>query len=697
MTKAEPRSIYIASAEGYTGKSLVALGLVDLFVSSVSSVGVFRPVVRTTTEEDDMLRLLHSRGGIQHPDQSAVGVTYEEVHADPDKALAKIVERYRAIEAGTEVMVIVGSDYTDVASPTELTFNGHVAANLGAPVLLVVNAFERSAGEVSQLIEMAVAELRQSHATPIAVVANRCGQDQLEVVRAEVADYELPTWVLPEASMLSAPLIVDVMAALGGELLFGDPTMLQREAEHMLVCGMGVEHVLERLGEGHLCIATGDRADVLVALAAAHAAPDFPSLAGIVLNGGYRPGPTAERLVEGLDMGLPIVLTDLDSYETARLVASTRGRLARGTQRKIDTALAVFEENIDAESLLASLDVPRSEVVTPLMFESVLLERARVGLRHIVLPEGSDDRILRAAATLLARQVADLTLLGVESRIRSRAVALGLDLSNARVIDPQTSELIEPFAVEYTRLRAHKGMTLERARDIVRDVSYFGTMMVYSGYADGMVSGAAHSTAHTVTPSFEIIKTTVGTQVVSSVFFMCLADRVLVYGDCAVIPDPTAEELADIAIASADTASRFGIEPRVAMLSYSTGMSGSGADVDKVRAATEMVRARRPDLPVEGPLQYDAAVDAVVAEAKLPGSVVAGRATVFIFPDLNTGNNTYKAVQRSAGAIAIGPVLQGLKKPVNDLSRGATVRDIINTVAITAAQANSTGDTQVEQ
>ncbi|MGB6058631.1 MAG: phosphate acetyltransferase [Microthrixaceae bacterium] len=697
MSKAEPRSIYIASAEGHTGKSLVALGLVDLFVSSVSRVGVFRPVVRTTTEEDDMLRLLHSRGGIQHPGRSAVGVTYEEVHSDPDRALAKIVDRYREVQAGCEVMVIVGSDYTDVASPTELTFNGQIAANLGAPVLMVVNAFERSTDEVGQLIEMAVAELRQSHARPIAVVANRCAEDQLEAVRAEVADYELPTWVLPEASMLSAPLIVDVMAALGGELLYGDPTMLQREAEHMLVCGMGVEHVLARLGEGYLCIATGDRADVLVALAAAHAAPDFPSLAGIVLNGGYRPGPTAERLVEGLDMGLPIVLTDLDSYETARLVASTRGRLARGTQRKIDTALAVFEENIDAESLMASLDVPRSDVVTPLMFESVLLERARVGIRHIVLPEGGDDRILRAAATLLARQVADLTLLGVEARIRARAVALGLDLSNVRVIDPQTSELIEPFAVEYTRLREHRGMTLERARDIVRDVSYFGTMMVYSGYADGMVSGAAHSTAHTVTPAFEIIKTTAGTQVVSSVFFMCLADRVLVYGDCAVIPDPTAEELADIAIASADTASRFGIEPRVAMLSYSTGMSGSGADVDKVRAATEMVKTRRPDLPVEGPLQYDAAVDAVVAEAKLPGSVVAGRATVFIFPDLNTGNNTYKAVQRSAGAIAIGPVLQGLKKPVNDLSRGATVRDIINTVAITAAQANSAAGAGAER
>jgi phosphate acetyltransferase len=224
------------------------------------------------------------------------------------------------------------------------------------------------------------------------------------------------------------------------------------------------------------------------------------------------------------------------------------------------------------------------------------------------------------------------------------------------------------------------------AADTVTDVSYFGTMMVHLGLADGMVSGARHTTAHTIRPAFEIIKTRPGVSVVSSIFLMALADRVLAYGDCAVIPEPTVEQLADIAISSAETASQFGIEPRIAMLSYSTGASGSGAEVESVRAATELVRSRAPSLSVEGPIQYDAAVDATVARTKLPGSAVAGRATVFIFPDLNTGNNTYKAVQRSAGAIAIGPVLQGLNKPVNDLSRGATVHDIVNTVAITAIQ-----------
>jgi phosphate acetyltransferase len=681
------RSVFIAAAEGHTGKSLVALGLVEVLARQVGQLGIFRPVIRSTTEDDELVRLLVGRGEVGRPFASSVGATYDDVHADASRALATIVDRYHALARSCDAIVIVGSDYTDVASPTELSFNAHVAANLGAPVVLVVRGLGRSAEEIAQLVAIATAELEELHAGIVGVVANRCEEDQLDAVRARLADLDVPAWAVPEAPLLAAPLLADVMTALDGRLLFGDPAGLEREAEHMLVCGMNVEHILERLRDGQLCVAAGDRPDVVVALCSAHAAEGFPNLAGVVLNGGFRPGPAVEQLVQGLDGRLPFIATTRDSFETAQVVGATRGRLGRGTQRKVDTALAVFERHIPAADLLASLDVPRSTVTTPLMFEALLLDRARAAHRHIVLPEGDDERILRAASTLLSRQVVDVTLLGAESQVRAAAAGLGLDIGTAQVIDPQTSELTEPFAREYARLRAHKGITIESARDIVRDVSYFGTMMVYAGHADGMVSGAAHSTAHTITPAFEIIKTAPGSRIVSSVFFMCLEDRVLVYGDCAVIPDPTVEELADIAIASAGTAAQFGIEPRVAMLSYSTGRSGAGADVDKVRAATDLVRARRPDLAVEGPLQYDAAVDAAVAAAKLPGSQVAGRATVFVFPDLNTGNNTYKAVQRSAGAVAIGPVLQGLRQPVNDLSRGATVRDIVNTVAITAAQA----------
>ncbi len=685
-------SVYIASPEGHTGKSLVALGVIEVMVRRVGNVGVFRPVVRSIDAEDAMGRRLVSALGDTPAKRLGVGVTYDEVHDDPDAAMSHIIARYRHLAETCDFVVVVGSDYTDVASPAELAFNGSVAANLGAPVLLVVSGFDRTADEVTQVVEMARFELKQSHADVVCAVLNRCAPQALGEIAESVRQLSIPAWALPEAPILSAPLVAEVADALGGRLLFGDPSMLQREASKMLVCAMTTENVLARLEDGQLCIAAGDRSDVLLALAAAHAAPGFPTLAGIVLNGGFRPGDSTEALVRVLDSSLPIVLTDLDSYETSRIVASTRGRLSTGTQRKIDAAISIFEDHIAPSELVTSIDVARSDVVTPLMFEAMLIDYARRQPRRIVLPEGDEERILRATATLTARRVAAITLLGVESQIRAKAASLGLNLGDITIIDPRTSELVEPFAKEYTRLRAHKGMTLDIARDIVRDVSYFATMMVQLGYADGMVSGATHSTAHTITPAFEIIKTTDESAKVSSVFFMCLSDRVLVYGDCAVIPDPTADELADIAVASAGTARRFGVDPRVAMLSYSTGDSGTGADVEKVRSATELVRRRCPELAIEGPLQYDAAVDASVAETKLPGSAVAGRATVFVFPDLNTGNNTYKAVQRSAGAVAIGPVLQGLRKPVNDLSRGATVRDIINTVAITAAQAQSQSD-----
>jgi phosphate acetyltransferase len=336
---------------------------------------------------------------------------------------------------------------------------------------------------------------------------------------------------------------------------------------------------------------------------------------------------------------------------------------------------------------LTQLAIPIPKVTTPQMFTYQLRERARSDRRRIVLPEGDDDRILQSAGRLLQRDIADLIILGEESQIRARAAELGVNLGDATVFDPRTSELCDQFAEQYAQLRAKKGVTVEQAREIMHDVSYFGTMLVYNSHVDGMVSGAAHTTAHTVRPAFEIIGTAQGISTVSSVFLMCLPDQVLAYGDCAIVRDPTVDELADIAISSARTAAQFGIEPRVAMLSYSTGESGTGADVDKVREATGLVRSRAPQLLVEGPIQYDAAVEPSVAATKMRDSPVAGRATVLIFPDLNAGNNAYKAVQRSAGAIAIGPVLQGLNKPVNDLSRGALVEDIVNTVAITAIQA----------
>jgi len=688
-------SIYIASAEGNSGKSTIALGITALLTRSVGRVGIFRPVARVADGSDYVLQLLLSHDGIDQTYEESVGVTYEEVHSDPDAALATIVARYHEVARKCDAVVIVGTDYSDVSGPAEFEFNARIAANLGAPVALVVHGIERTPTEIAQVVAQARLEMEENHAHLAAVFANRCAPDQIDAVLAALPS-ELGVGALPEDPILVAPLLSALVESVNGQVMYGDVELLAREVRNVTIGAMNADHLLERLHEGAVVITPSDRSDTLLALLSAHGADGFPTLAGVILNGGFVTPPAVKRLIEGMGSSLPIISTPLGTFETAARCWNTRGRLTRDSAVKVDTALSMFDRLVDTEALIRLLDVARTDVVTPLMFEYDLLDRARTSRRHIVLPEGNDDRILRAASTLLTREVVDLTILGSEQAIRSRAGELGVDIEDARIVSPMDPTYVERFAATYTDLRAHKGMTMELARDLVSDVSFFGTMMVYEGLADGMVSGASHTTAHTITPAFRVIKTPPGVSIVSSVFFMCLDDQVLVYGDCAVNPDPTAEQLADIAISSAETAQQFRIEPRIAMLSYSTGESGSGDDVDKVRRATALVRERRPDLLVDGPMQYDAAVEPSVAASKAPDSPVAGRATVLVFPDLNTGNNTYKAVQRSAGAVAIGPVLQGLRKPVNDLSRGALVQDIVNTVAITAIQAQTLIDDEAE-
>ncbi len=395
---------------------------------------------------------------------------------------------------------------------------------------------------------------------------------------------------IPEDRALVAPSIRGILAAVDGKLLKGDDDRLAAEALTIVVAGMSMVNVLPRLTEEAVVVIPADRTEVLLAALLADSSGTFPRIAGIILNGPFPLPEPILQLLDGFASTVPIITTDLGTYDTAVRVMGARGRISADSRGRYDRALGLFQAHVDIAELTEKLGLAESRVVTPLMFQYGLIERARADRRRIVLPEGEDDRILRAAATLLAREVADLTILGDEAAVRARAVELGVDIAAAQVLSPTDPELVERFAAEYARLRAHKGITLAQAADTVTDVSYFGTMMVHLGLADGMVSGAAHTTAHTIRPSFEIIKTKPGVNVVSSVFLMALADRVLVYGDCAVIPDPTSEQLADIAISSATTARQFGIDPRVAMLSYSTGESGTGADVDKVRAATALVR-----------------------------------------------------------------------------------------------------------
>ncbi|HQZ00279.1 MAG TPA: phosphate acetyltransferase [Propionicimonas sp.] len=679
-------SIYVASPEGLTGKSMVAVGMIEALTRTVTSVGVFRPVVRAGAD-DEILKTLVSQPGISQTYAEAVGVTYDDVHNDADAALSALVEKYGEIKERYESVVILGSDYTDVTSPIELTFNARVAANLNSPVILVVSGKGRTAEGVRSVSEGGVAEFRAHHAKVIAVIANRVEPDELAAVRAELAKLpDLITAALPADRVLAAPTVRAQFEAVQANLVLGNPELLGRESSTVLVAAMTLPNVLARLEADSTVIMPGDRCDMLPGLLLAHASGSFPQLASIILLGGYEIPETISKLVSSIHNELPIGMTHLGTFTSADRMFRLEGAMT-SSPRKVESARRIFSEFVDVQALLKALEVHRSEVMTPLMFEHQLQEIARSDRRTIVMPESTDDRILESADILLRRGVANLILLGDAQSIKQRATHLGLALQGVEVVDPTDPKLVEQFAAEYAKLRAHKGVTIEQARERFTDLSYFGTMMVHLGMADGMVSGAINTTANTIRPSLEFIKTKPGVTVVSGSFLMCMPDRVVVYADCAVNPDPTAEQLADIAISSAETAVAFGIEPRVAMLSYSTGTSGTGADVDKVRTATEIVRERRPELALEGPIQFDAAVDPIVARTKLPNSPVAGKATVFIFPDLNTGNNTYKAVQRSSGAVAIGPVLQGLNKAVNDLSRGALVEDIVNTVAITAIQA----------
>ncbi len=689
-------SLYISAADARSGKSAVALGLLHQLTRRAGRVGVFRPIVRDRDDElvELLLRQLDllARGQSSQEPSGATGVTYAAHNADPVAAMNTILEAFHEVASTHDTVLVVGSDFADVTATSEFATNARIAANLGAPMVIVVPGEGRDTDELTLATRLAIRAANAEHATVAGVVANQVDADHMASVERAFAEHPIgvPAAVVPEVPLLRAPTMQDLLEATNGRLIHGDATLLDRECLGLIVAAMTMPHVLDRLVDGGVVVTPGDREEIVLSCLLAHRSKTFPALTGLVLNGGFTPSPQVDRLIDGVDVTLPIVAVEADTMTTARTLDTIAGRITATSHRKIEAAVAVVERAVDVDPFLAlTRRASHERIVTPLMFEHDLADAARRADAHIVLPEGAEPRIVEAAATCLRRGVARLTLLGDPDDITAIARQQGVDLTGAAVIDPANSPWRESFAQTYATIRAHKGMNLEAALDVVVDPSYFGTLMVHAGWADGMVSGSATTTAATVRPALEIVRTAPGVSIVSSVFFMCLADRVLVYGDCAINPSPSAEQLADIAISSAHTAAQFGIEPRVAMLSYSTGASGSGADVEKVRTATAIVRERAPELLVEGPIQYDAAVDPSVAATKAKGSAVAGRATVLVFPDLNTGNNTYKAVQRSASAVAIGPVLQGLARPVNDLSRGALVRDIVNTIAITAIQAGT--------
>lgn len=689
-------NLYIAASEAQAGKSLIAMGFMELLSRHVKRIGFFRPIVRSEEEMDSHIKLIAQRYKLPFSYDSMYGMTSNQAFGfiqdgDQDSLLTGVLNKYKKLERECDFILIEGTDFRGTLVSFEFDMNARFANNLGAPILAVINGNGKTINEIGESIHVVRDTLSNEKCTQIGTCINRIDEHDIASIKELLDKFGKAgeiNFALPEKSILQKLTMRQVVKAVKASHIYGNDDALNYDIMDFKVAAMNLEHILENVSDQVLIITPGDRTEILIGLLMSMIADNFPKISGVLLTGGIKPSAQVKRLMEGVrQIPLAVYGVNTDTYDTAMAVSKIHPVLTPENERRLTTALSHFEANVDVDILGQILRITSSKMVTPVMFEYELFERARANRKHIVLPEAEDERILRATEILLKRNVVDITLLGNEDQILKHAKSLQLNLNGVNIIDPNDNDLVHEYAAEYFKLRKHKGITKEQAYQLMFDVSYLGTMMVHKGHADGMVSGAAHTTQHTIRPAFEFIKTKPGVSIVSSSFLMCFDDRVLVYGDCAVNPNPNSEELADIAISSAETALNFGIEPRIAMLSYSTGESGKGADVEKVRKATQIARERRPDLKIEGPIQYDAAIEPSVAKQKMPNSDVAGRATVFIFPDLNTGNNTYKAVQRAANAVAIGPVLQGLNKPVNDLSRGCLVKDIVNTVVITAIQA----------
>lgn len=692
------KAIYIATSEANSGKSIVTLGLMRMLLGKTAKVGYFRPIIDNVKKgkKDNHINTIISHFQLDIDPNDAFAFTRSEFitmrnNGKEGEIFDTIISKYKALEDNNDFMLVEGTDFSGEGMAIELDANILIAKNLGIPAIIVSSGVGKTLDEFIDGLHLAYDSFKEKEVEVLAVIANKVQEKNIEIVKNGV-EKNLPkdvfVNVIPLIPALNNPTIKEIAKAIDAKILFGKE-LINNQTTSFKVGAMQLRNYLNQLEENCLIITPGDRADIILGALQANISTNYPAISGIVLTGGILPDEPIIRLIEGLPQIVPILTVQEGTFDVANKIGAVRSHMYAENKEKINISLNTFDKYVEVDKLNDKLITFKSAGITPRMFQYNLLKRAKNERKHIVLPEGNDDRILTAAAKLVLTDIVDLTILGHKTNIENKIIQLGLklDLDKVRIINPIQSDYYQDFSNTLFELRKDKGLTIDMAEDLMSDVSYFGTMMVYKGLADGMVSGAAHTTQHTIKPALQFIKTKPGVSVVSSIFFMCLEDRVSVFGDCAINPNPTSEQLAEIAISSADSSVNFGMEPKIAMLSYSSGASGKGEDVEKVRRATEIIREKRPDLKVEGPIQYDAAVDATIGKSKMPDSEVAGRANVLIFPDLNTGNNTYKAVQRETGALAIGPMLQGLNKPVNDLSRGCTVEDIFNTVILTAIQA----------
>ncbi|QSW89570.1 MULTISPECIES: phosphate acetyltransferase [Flavobacterium] len=692
------KAIYIATSDQNSGKSIITLGLMSILIGKTAKVGYFRPIIEDFVdgEVDNHIETVLSYFNLDIAFEDAYAITKSKLIKKKNKGkigevLDTIIEKYKKLEERFDFVLVEGTSFTGEGTSIELDLNVLIAKNLGIPTIIVGSGVGKTLEELLDSLYLVYDSFKLKEVEVLSVFANKVQPENIELVTNSLQK-TLPSHVLintiPLISTLNNPTMQEIVNVLDAKVLFGE-NYLNNEIGHYSVGAMQLHNYLVHLHDNALVITPGDRSDIILGALQANESVNYPTISGIILTGNIVPEESILKLIEGLSAIVPIITVDGGTYHITNKIGSIKSEIYANNTHKIETSITTFEKYVNNDALSERLITFEAEGMTPKMFQYNMVKRAKQHRKHIVLPEGNDDRIITAASRLLDMDVVDISIIGDKKQIESKVLELGitLDFSKVNIINPKESELYEDYANTYYELRKAKNVSITMARDLMEDVSYFGTMMVYKGHADGMVSGAAHTTQHTILPALQFIKTKPNSSVVSSVFFMCLEDRVSVFGDCAINPNPTAEQLAEIAISSAESSLAFGIEPKIAMLSYSSGSSGKGDEVDKVRTATAIVKEKRPDLKIEGPIQYDAAVDLSVGKSKMPDSEVAGQASVLIFPDLNTGNNTYKAVQRETGALAIGPMLQGLNKPVNDLSRGCTVDDIINTVVITAIQA----------
>ncbi|WJS92963.1 phosphate acetyltransferase [Flavobacterium johnsoniae] len=692
------KAIYIATSDHNSGKSIITLGLMSILIGKTAKVGYFRPIIEDFVdgEVDNHIETVLSYFNLDIQFEDAYAITKSRLIKKKNKGkigevLDLIIEKYKKLEERFDFVLVEGTSFTGEGTSIELDLNVLIAKNLGIPTIIVGSGVGKTLEELLDSLYLVYDSFKVKEVEVLSVFANKVQTENIELVTKSLQK-SLPSNVLintiPLISSLNNPTMQEIVNELNAKVLFGE-NYLNNEIGHFSVGAMQLHNYLVHLHDNALVITPGDRSDIILGALQANESANYPTISGIILTGNIVPEESILKLIEGLSAIVPIIAVDGGTYHITNKIGSIKSEIYANNTHKIETSITTFEKYVDNDALSERLITFQAEGMTPKMFQYNMVKRAKQHRKHIVLPEGNDDRIITAASRLLDMDVVDISIIGDKKQIENKVIELGitLDFSKVNIINPKESELYEDYANTYYELRKAKNVSITMARDLMEDVSYFGTMMVYKGHADGMVSGAAHTTQHTILPALQFIKTKPNSSVVSSVFFMCLEDRVSVFGDCAINPNPTAEQLAEIAISSAESSLAFGIEPKIAMLSYSSGSSGKGDEVDKVRTATAIVKEKRPDLKIEGPIQYDAAVDLTVGKSKMPDSEVAGQASVLIFPDLNTGNNTYKAVQRETGALAIGPMLQGLNKPVNDLSRGCTVDDIINTVVITAIQA----------